>query len=142
MVTDIVDVMAKISKGINNNVSADEVAKSIKKEKIYKENIVAAAFSWVFEKKQREISSGQQGVWNKNNSSRFLSSEEMDSIGLKNYNHLLNLYNTGLINNNDFELIIDQIKVFPEDVISIDQINILILSLYLNVENVMPPGSR
>lgn len=136
MISEIVNVLAQIAGAIKNGNPLDEVAVSIKKQKV-NENIIATAFSWVYEKRQREKTEVKDtsGI-------RFLANEELDAIGVKNYSHLMSLFNIGLLNNRDMEIIIDQIKDFPDGIINEDQINVLILSLYLNIDSLTPPGSR
>ena len=73
---------------------------------------------------------------------RILSGEEIDQIGLKNYNYLLHFYNKGIISNSDLELIMEQIKLFGGDEVSFEQLTLLILSLFLELNNFTLPGSR
>ena len=73
---------------------------------------------------------------------RILTNEEQRKIGLKNYNYLLHLYNIGLLTNDDFEEIMEELKLFPEDAIETERINFLILSTFLDLDKLNLPGSR
>jgi uncharacterized protein Smg (DUF494 family) len=142
MITEIVNVLAQIVKGMNENSSAEELAKKIKKESKFDDNIIAAAYSWIYEKNNRELKKDTTDDTQSSTGFRFIGKDEIDAIGVTNSNYLIHLHNIKLLNNKDLETIIERIKDFPEDVINFDHINLLILTLYLNVDDVTPPGSR
>lgn len=142
MITDIVNVIAKFAQGMKDDIPLDQVADSIAKEKVYNKNMIAAAYSWIYEKINKDQFSKSDKNKNLNSNFRILSKEEENLIGLKNYNYLLHFYNTGILNKKDMEIIIEQIKMLPEESINPDNINILILFAFLNAEHELLPGSR
>ena len=142
MVQEIVKMLEKIVQAINNNFSFEEVENTINQEKKIDKNIVAAVYSWIYEKLLREYYQKKQLNSGSSKSFRFFSQEEISAIGMQNYNYILHFYNIGLLNNNEVETIIDQIQIFPEESISIEKINLLILSIFLDIDNISLPGSR
>jgi len=142
MITEIVEVLAKITEMINKNHSKDEVAELIIKDSRYNKNIVAAAYSWIHEKTKHNNTTDNNKSENRSTSFRTLSDEEVSQIGLNNYDYLLHFYNIGLLTNNDFEEIIEQLKLFPDETITPEQINLLILALFLDLDKLTLPGSR
>jgi uncharacterized protein Smg (DUF494 family) len=142
MVTEIVEVLAKITEMKSKNISEEEIAETIQRESTYNKNVIAAAYSWLHEKYNQNYSLLLHRNNSESKSLRILSNEEGQQIGLNNYNYLLHFYNIGLLTNNDFEEIIEELKFFPEGVIETENINILILSMFLDLDKYTPPGSR
>jgi len=142
MVTEIVEVLAKITELKNKNISEEEIAETIQRESTYKKNVIAAAYSWLHEKHNQNYNLRLRRDDSESRSLRILSHEEGQQIGLKNYNYLLHFYNIGLLTNNDFEEIIEELKLFPEDAIGTENINLLILSMFLDLDRLTLPGSR
>ena len=142
MVAEIVEVLAKITEMKNKHISEEEVAETIQKDSRYNKNTVAAAYSWLHEKYNQNYNLGLQINKFESKGLRILSYEEKQQIGLKNYNYLLHFYNVGLLTNNDFEEIIEELKLFPEDTIETENINLLILSMFLDLDKISLPGSR
>lgn len=141
MISDIVTVIAKIAEeGIKNKMPPDKVTELLTKEKTFDPKIIATAYSWIVEKIKRDLKTGVHDFYNP--SFRILSNDEKNLLGNKIYNHLLNFYNTGILNNIDMEKIIEQVKMLPEENITLDNINILILFTFLSAENESLPGSR
>lgn len=142
MLTEIVEVLAKITEMTKKNISANEAAETIIRESKYNRSVIAAAYSWIHEKDKQSSNSRKTANSGGSKSFRTLSNNEVILIGLKNYNYLLHFYNIGLITNNDFEEIIEELKFFPEESIKIENINLLILSLFLDLDKLTLPGSR
>ena len=142
MVTEIVEVLAKITELKNKNISEEEIAETIQRESTYNKNVIAAAYSWLHEKYNQNYYLRLNRNSSESKSLRILSHEEGQQIGLKNYNYLLHFYNIGLLTNNDLEEIIEELKLFPEDAIEIENINLLILSMFLDLDRLTLPGSR
>lgn len=142
MVTEIVEALAKITEIMNKNHSKDEAAEIIIKDSRYNKNVVAAAYSWIHEKTKHNKFTDKNKSKNRSGSFRTLSDQEVAQIGLHNYDYLLHFYNIGLITNNDFEEIVEQLKSFPEGTISQEQINLLVLALFLDLDKLTLPGSR
>ncbi len=142
MVGEIVKIIAKIVQGINNNYSFDQVEKSINRTGKINKNTVAAAYSWIYEKMMRDLFIEKEMPAYNYNGIRFLSEDEKYEIGLENYNYLLHYYNIGMLSKKEFNSIIEQMKLFPENTLTKENINILILSMFLEMDNFSVPGSR
>ncbi len=142
MTTEIVKVLETIVQAINKNYSFEEVEKFIKIDKKIDKTIIAAAYSWIYEKRLRELYRVRELKPKSSESLRILSEEEASTIGLQNYNYILHFYNIGMLNNNELETIIDQIKIFPDEAKTTENINLLILSIFLDLEKISIPGSR
>lgn len=142
MISKIVEILEQIVQGINKNYTFEEVEKSINQSNKIEANIVAAAYSWIYEKMLRDLYIEKEIVGKKQKSFRILSPDEASIIGLQNYNYLLHYYNIGLLNSEDFNFILEQLKNLDENTLTKDNIHILILSLFLDMDNYLLPGSR
>ena len=142
MIGELVKILEKLAKGINNNYSFEEVENLINDESKIDKIAAAAAYSWIYEKFLMNFFRNKEMKENISGGLRVLSGDELSKIGLNNYNYLLHFYNVGLLNNGELEMIIDQIVLFPEGAISKENINLLILSVFLDLDRVSPPGSR
>lgn len=141
----LIEILSKILNGITtNNYSLDEIEKKILKNKKYKRSTVATAYSWIYDKLfANTVKAKNAGETNK--SFRLLSNDEIEMIGLENYNHLLKLYNVGLLLYEDMDLIINQLLLhsdFFKYKISTNEINLLILSSLFLMDSNTLPGSR
>ncbi|MBU2494764.1 MAG: DUF494 domain-containing protein [Bacteroidetes bacterium] len=141
MPTKIVEVLAKILDGLNKNFTLEEVNLSLVKNKEFDQQTVGVAFSLVYDKvlsnklnpkKRKKIS----------NNFRILSEEEKDSLGLENYNYLMHLYNVGLLTSTDVETILEQVGLFPDNTVTKEDINWIILISLIDFNSEIPPGSR
>ncbi len=142
MTGELVEILEKLVQAINNDYSFEEVELFINFEDKVNKTVIAAAYSWIYEKLLREYYQKKELKTNTSKSVRILSEEEISTIGLHNYDYILHFYNIGLINNNEFDMIIDQIKLFPEESRSIENLNMLILSVFLDLDDISTPGSR
>lgn len=142
MTAKIVEVLAKILEGLGNDHSLEEVTTLLKRNKEYDEQIVSAAFSLVFDK----VFANKFGITKKRNANRknfrVLSNEEVSLIGIQNYNYIQHLVNIGLLEPLDVELLIDQVTAFPDEKISKEDINWMILFPLVDFESEILPGSR
>lgn len=142
MTNKIVEVLVKILDSLNKNYSMDEVGTILKNEKIYDSKTVGVAFSLVFDKvltnKLKEISHRKAA----SKKFRILDPEEIEVIGKDNYNYLIHLVNVGLVNNNDLEMILEQIMMYPKETITKDDINWIILISLIDFNTDILPGSR
>ena len=117
MTTKIVEVLTKILEGLNQNYSLEEVNDTLKREKNFDQQTLSAAFSLVYDKVlSNKIP--RKGRKKNSNNFRILSEEEKDILGQDNSSYLMHLSNVGLIDAFDFDLIIEQISLFPGDDIS------------------------
>ena len=134
VVAEIVEVLAEITEMKKKNISENEVAETIQSKSKYNKNVIATAYSWLQEKFNQNHKLRLHRNSPESKSLRILSNEEVRQIGLKNYEYLLHYYNIGLLTNNDFEEIIEELKLFPEDTIEPENINLLILSMFLDLD--------
>lgn len=141
MTTKIVEVLTKILEGLNQNYSLEEVNDTLKREKNFDQQTLSAAFSLVYDKVlSNKIP--KKGRKKNNNNFRILSDEEKDILGTGNSNYLMHLSNVGLIDAFDFDLIIEQISLFPGDSISKEDINWMVLFSLVDFNSEILPGSR
>lgn len=141
MNTEIIEILVKIVEGINNNYSFEKILDNVKQIKIVNRNLIAAIYSWIFEKISRDIEEKPEKEL-LTNGLRFLSDEEKDIIGIDNFNYILHLYNLSLLNNSDVERIIEQAVTFSEGEFDSDKLNLMLLSIFLDTNSELPPGSR
>ena len=142
MITEIIEVLAKITEMDKNNVPEEEAAETIQRESKYNKNTIAAAYSWLHEKNRQNVNYKALKNNNESKSLRILSNEEVRQVGIKNYDYLLHFYNIGLLSNNDFEEIMGELELFPEESVKTENINILILTKFLDLDKWSLPGSR
>lgn len=135
MISEIVDVLAQLVQRMNKTSQKDD--SEVLLQKVYGKTIVAAAYSWIYEKSIREKSNIEYS-----SNLRMLSAEEMELIKVDSYNYLLHLSNIGLISRSEFNTIIDKILLLTEEQITTDNINLFILALYLDTDDIALPGSR
>jgi uncharacterized protein Smg (DUF494 family) len=141
MTTDLIEILVKIVEGIHNNHSIEKILESVNRTRKVNKNLIAAIYSWIFEKITRDIEDKleQDPV---SEGFRILSEDEIDSIGLENYNYILHLYNLGLLNNADIEKILEQALSIPAGELQFEQLNFMILAIFLEANADLPPGSR
>jgi len=141
MTTKIVEVLTKILEGLNQNYSLEEVNDTLKREKNFDQQTLSAAFSLVYDKVLSNKIPRKGRKKNRNNF-RILSEEEKDILGSDNSSYLMHLSNVGLIDAFDFDLIIEQISLFPGDNISKEDINWMVLFSLVDFNSEILPGSR
>ena len=142
MVSEIVDVIVKVFEGMKNDYSVRDVEKSLLNKNSYHKNIIAAAYSWIYEKNARDKIETQKINELSEDSFRILSSEERELFGEESEIYIMQLYNIGLLNSKDIDKIVEQVRLFPENAKSKDNINLLILSLFFDTDKKSLPGSR
>jgi uncharacterized protein Smg (DUF494 family) len=142
MISEIVEVLAELAEGINKKYSLEEFSIHFGIEKKYDKKTVAAAYSWIHEKFLKDVGFEEEARFLESSGMRVLNAVELSTLGLNNYNHLLHYYNIGLISLDDFEMILSQLLAFPEIGISTDRINVMILGLFLDIDDFTLPGSR
>lgn len=142
MTNKIVEVLAKILDGLNKNYSLDEVSKIINKEKIYDNQTVGVAFSLVFDKVLSNKLKEEANRKTPSKNFRLLDNDELEVIGIDNYNYLIHLVNVGLLSNSDLEMTLEQIMMYPKELITKDDINWIILISLIDFNTDILPGSR
>jgi uncharacterized protein Smg (DUF494 family) len=142
MTEKIVEVLAEILERLNKNNTLEEVNSILSKNKKFDEQTLSAAFSLVFDKVlAQRISSVKKNI-KSNNNFRLLTEEEKEVIGIENYNYILHLYNVGLLDYLDFEMILEQIMMFPGESVTKDDINWTIFISLVDFNAEILPGSR
>jgi uncharacterized protein Smg (DUF494 family) len=136
----IVEVVTKILEGLDKNYSLEEVTSKLKKGKDFDEQIVSAAFSLVLEKIIKKTKVKKPIGIEKN--FRVLTTDEINAFGIKNYKYIQHMVNIGLLTPMDVELLAEQVKAFPEEKISKDDINWIILFSLVDFDSEVLPGSR
>lgn len=142
MLTEIVNLLADIFENMDNASSLDLALDEIKINERYNKNILATAFSWIYEKKIRDMGEEAEHEELITKGKRIFSDEEKLLVGIDNFNYLLHLNNIGLLTNLDLEIIIEELKLFPVELINTESINVIIISLFLEVNTLTLPGSR
>jgi uncharacterized protein Smg (DUF494 family) len=143
MTEKIVEVLAEILEEFNKSNSLEEVSSVITKRKKFDKQTVSAAFSLVFDKVlTQRISSSKSSKSHAKSNFRLLTDEEREIIGIENYNYLVHLQNVGLLDYLDFEMILEQILMFPAENISRDDINWTIFISLVELNTEILPGSR
>lgn len=141
MTAKIVEVIARILDGLNNNVSLEEVNSQLDKNKEYDKQTVSAAFSLVYDKVlTSKVVKDKSSTQNQN--IRLLTDEEKDVLGIDNYDYLLKLWKIGLVDSADLEIILEQLMLFPNDSITREDINWIILVSLVEFNSKILPGSR
>lgn len=137
----VVEVITHILESLNKNVSLEELNQSLLKSKEYDSQTIGIAFSLIYDKiflKKKKDSKDN----NRKKSIRILSEEEIENLGIDNYNYLLHLSNLGLIDADNFENLLEQINYFPENKLTRKEINWMILASLIDLDSDIPPGSR
>ncbi|RPI68184.1 MAG: DUF494 family protein [Ignavibacteriales bacterium] len=137
--------IAKVLEEVIHSLNAEPAEKTFKRlSKKYKfeKSAVAAVYSWIYDKLMNETYVHYYGNSINNQNFRILADDEISQIGLENYSYLMHFYNKGIITNSDLELILEQIKLFGGEEISFEQLTLLILSVFLELNNFTLPGSR
>jgi uncharacterized protein Smg (DUF494 family) len=143
MTEKIVEVLAEILERLKKNSSLEEVNKVLSKNKRFDEQTLSAAFSLVFDKVlTQRIAAGKKSNHSNKSNFRLLTDEEKEVIGIENYNYILHLYNVGLLDYIDFEMILEQIMLFPSESITRDDINWTIFISLVDFNADLLPGSR
>ncbi len=141
MKTKIVEALAEILKEIKAHSSIEEIGKTLLENEKFDKQTISAAFNLIYEKlfNSQLI---EETVIDRTKNFRILSEDEMDNIGLENYNYLLKLKNIGVLEELDFESIIEQIMILPPGKISEEDINFIVLFSLVDLHNEIQPGSR
>lgn len=141
MTAKIVEVIARILDGLNNNVSLEEVNNQLDTDKQYDKQTVSAAFSLVYDKVLTSKTVKEKSNTLSQNI-RLLTDEEKDVLGIDNYDYLLKLWKIGLVDSADLEIILEQLMLFPNDSITREDINWIILVSLVEFNSKILPGSR
>jgi uncharacterized protein Smg (DUF494 family) len=142
MTEKIVEVLAEILERLNKNSTLEEVNSILSKNKKFDEQTLSAAFSLVFDKVLAQRISSVKKNTKANSNFRLLTEEEKEVIGIENYNYILHLYNVGLLDYLDFEMILEQIMMFPGESVTKDDINWTIFISLVDFNAEILPGSR
>jgi len=137
----VVEVLAQILDGLNKNFSLEDVNSKINKENRFDKQTVSAAFSLVYDKIL--TNSGEKiKSDSKNINFRLLNEEELEMVGIEYYDYLMHLQNIKLLDSDDIEMLIEQILLFPNQTLSYEDINWMILVSLVEYNTKILPGSR
>lgn len=142
MTAKIVEVLAKILEGLKENYSLEEVTRLINVNKDFDEQTVSAALGLVFDKFLTNKLALQKKHFLNSRGFRVLSIEESTIIGTDNYNYIQHLINVGLLDPLDVDVLVEQMTMFPEEKISKDDINWIILFTLVDFDSEILPGNR
>ena len=142
MVTEIVNLLKDIFENLDSTASLDKAIDELSVKERYNKNTLATAISWIYEKKIRDLDNSYKKTEYLTRGKRIFSEEEKILVGIESFNYLLHLNNIDLLTNPDLEIIIEELKLFPRDLINIESINVIIISLFLEVNTLTLPGSR
>ena len=142
MTEKIVEVLAEILERLNQNNSLEEVSSVLSKNNKFDEQTLSAAFSLVFDKVLAQRISSVKKSGRAHDNFRLLTENEKEVIGIENYNYILHLYNVGLLDYLDFEMILEQIMMFPGESVTKDDINWTIFISLVDFNAEILPGSR
>ena len=137
----VVEALAIILEGLNKNSTLEEVNSQLKKKKEFDQSTISAAFSLIFDKVlSKRIEKKKKSGSSKKH--RVLTDEEKEFLGIDNYNYITYLINIGLMSTVDFEMILEQIMMFPGEKITREDINWIIMISLIEFDLEIPPGSR
>jgi len=137
----IVEALAEILKEIKRKNTIEEVSKALLEKNEFDEQTISAAFNLVYEKL---LNKGlmEDHIIDRTKNFRILTKEELDIIGIDNYDYLLKLQNLGVLEELDMEQIIEQLISLPKGRISEEDINFIVLFSLVDLHNDIPPGNR
>lgn len=141
MNTKVVEVLAQILDGLNKNFSLEDVNSKITNENKFDKQTVSAAFSLVYDK---ILNTSGEKTEDKSidKNFRFLNDEEIEAIGIEYYDYLIHLQNIQLLDSDDIEMLLEQILLFPNQSLTFEDINWMILVSLVEFNTKILPGSR
>jgi len=142
MTAKIVEVLAKILEGLKDNYSIEEVTKNLKTNNEFDEQTVSAAFGLVFDKYLTNRLELRKRSDFSPKGFRILTFDEQNIIGPENSKYIQHLANVGLLDPFDVELIVEQMTMFPDQKVSKEDINWIILFSLVDFDSAILPGSR
>ncbi len=137
----IVEALTKILEVLDENYSFDKVTSELTMNNDFDEQTVSAAYSIVLEK----LLSNKKNIENTfefKKKFRILTNDEINEIGIENYKYIQHLVNIGLLNPVEVELLTAHIQSLPDEKISKDYINWIILFSLVELDSAVLPGSR
>jgi len=123
MTVKVVELIVEILDALKNKISMNDLTMKINAESRFDKQTISAAFSLIFEKSfdiSKELITEVRGI-------RIFSEEEKLFLGYENINYLLYLVNNGLNESFDLEQIIEQLSFFPNEKITKEEINLILL---------------
>ncbi len=133
----IVEILQIILEEMHRSKSLEDINISLIKN--MDEESVNVAFSLLFDKliyKHEFTKNGEKSY-----SFRVANEEEILNMGVENYNYLLYLYNLGIFDNEELNIIMEQVDFYPRSVLTREDINMIVL-FSLTDDEQMLPGSR
>jgi uncharacterized protein Smg (DUF494 family) len=140
MNSDIVEIFTNIVDTLNEKSTFKDLSRRLKKKS--NRGVTATAYSWIYDKILSTKFSENILKFEEDKNFRFFSPAEISSLGNENINYLLKLFNLGFITKKELEIVMEQLKIFPDGEISKEHISWIILSSFFEINNVTLPGSR
>lgn len=141
MVTKIVDVLAKLLECLREDNSLEEASLILSKKRGVDAPTLSAALSLIYDKviMRKMLQTDKEQYRAKH--FRLLTEEERERIGLENYNYMLHMTSLGLLDENDFELVLEELMLLDGAIKREDIDGLIFLTLeFLNAD--IPSGSR
>lgn len=138
----IVEILTKILGNLETDLSLEDVNKKLHSSNEYDTHTLGVAFSLLYDKillrKSKQKGKGKK----KNKSFRFFTDEEKEILGKDNFGYIMHLVNVGLIDSKQLEDILNQINLFPDNMLTRREINWMVLLSLVDIDSDIPPGSR
>lgn len=119
-----------------------EIDISTLSERGYTQTEISTAFSWLVDKMQLGDALITQAEPTSPHSRRFFHHAERSAISLEGQGYLLQLRELGLVNDMDFEQVMDRIMLAGFGEVSIDHVKMLIASVMFSYEDRESGGMR
>lgn len=136
----LIELFGVIFDNISNNSSLKELEKGLSKDTRFEKELVATAYSWLFDRAGSKSirTTTQKGTKN----FRVFSKDEQLVLGSKNIRWLTGLLHKGLITAEEVEIVIDQLRYSPFEAVGEQEFILVIMSLLFEREQMTTPGHR
>lgn len=135
----IIDALTCLMEELNAKSTIEEAHNKMKKNKNFDLLSISAAMSILME---RMIEKPNNSENYEEINLRILAVDELSTLGMDNFNYMLKLYNLQLITTEEFNAIIEQLILYPQEFISKSIIDAYILSVLSKKDYNVPYGSR
>jgi uncharacterized protein Smg (DUF494 family) len=136
----VVDALQIIIEEMRESKSLEDINILLDSKAEIDTETASVAFSLLFDKVLQKIEQPERS--DSSISFRIPDEEEIAFMGIENYNYLLHIFNLGIIDTDDFELIMEQVILYPKFVITKQDINLIVLFSLMEVSADLLPGSR
>ncbi len=136
----VVDALQIIVEEMRESKSLEDINVLLSSKEEIDTETASVAFSLLFDKVLQKIEQPERSV--SSSSFRVADEEEISFIGIDNYNYILHIFNLGIINSDDLELIMEQVVLYPKLILNRHDINLIVLFSLMEVSADLLPGSR